>query len=830
MSIHSEQADYRWSLALFAVVFAIGAVVLLAPGQKAFAQAASDEGVLEEIVVSARRYEESIQDAPVAVNVLTADFIKNNRIQGADDIMDVTPGATYEMFSKMQPVASMRGIIAPTPGNASSEASIQTVIDNVVVTKDFMKAPALFDLQRVEVLRGPQGTSFGRNASVGLIHFVNNRPSQESSSAFSVTGGSDDLIEVDGHFNSALSDTASARFSFNYDKQDGPTESISTGKGLDGEQNTAVRLGLLFEPSDNFSAYLKAEYSEDRDESPVRHGFFQPGNAWTCDTRAYVYAAGDFDPGWPDNPAPPPTNEGAYRDTWFAPCDPFTTEISPVTQPGFPDPVDFFTDRDIITLTAELSWSLNNDLTITSITGYMNGETDSLSDVIGSPLDVGWQSVVNDGESLSQEIRIDNISSGGSIRWLAGVYALSDEEDRAEQLQFQMRDARTSPFWVPTVRETGGFNETHSWSVFGEISWDLSDRATITYGGRFVDDEKDYVTRAVGWGTNRQLEFLPGVGPDNGAPQVCRPNPPPSSGPPDPTCGSPSNPVGFTDHLVSSSWDDYISKLSLDFEINDNMTMYALYSEGFKSGTFQPDALNREQANLPVDPEDSTNFEVGLKGASDRFRYSATAYYMEIDNVQTVNLVRAGSSFLGLMSNIGSVETTGIELDGTFLITDNFLISGNLGIIDAEMKNTPEPTGAIDPSTGEVYDLSGHRPPGAPEWTYSVFGELTVPLGNGSELLFRADVRGRSDVYNQTSSRVGPRADIRLRPEIHNIGARVSWVASGGGTSLSLWGKNLNEDWDIRTFGPPSPCCTSFAAGFKGKKSYGLTLAMAFGD
>jgi iron complex outermembrane receptor protein len=825
MFTHSEKADYRWSFAISVIACVIGAAALIAPEQKALAQSVADDGVLEEIVVSARRYEESLQDAPVAVGVLTDEFIKNNRIQRADDILEVTPGATYESFSKMQPVASMRGIIAPTPGNASSEASIQTVIDNVVITKDFMKSPALYDLERVEVLRGPQGTSFGRNASVGLIHFVNKRPSQQKSRAFTVTGGSDELIEVDGHFNGGVSDAVSARFAFNYDSQDGPTESLSLGGGgLDGDRNAAFRLGLLIEPSENFSAYLKAEYSEDRDEAPVRHGFFQPGTGWTCTNRAYVYGVGDTDPGYPDSPAPPgvpPGGAGQYSQTFFAPCDPFTTEISPATIAGFPS-VDFHTNRDILTLTAELAWNFGNNMTLTSITGYMDGDTDSLADVIGSPADVGWQSVVNDGESLSQEFRIDNMASDSSVRWLVGAYFLADEEDRAEQLQFQMRDdrAQNDARWAPTVRETGGFNETTSSSVFGEISFDISDRATITYGGRYVSDDKDYITRSVGWGTNRQLVFLPGVDAlqQDGGPVVCT-----NMGPPSPTCGSESDPVGFTDHLVTGSWDDYISKLSFDFEINDNMTVYALYSEGFKSGTFQPDALNPAQADLPVNPEDSTNFEVGLKGAGDRYRYSATAYYMEIDDVQTVNLVVAGSAFLGLMSNIGSVESRGIELDGTFLVTDNFLISGNVGIIDAEMKNTPDP---VDSSI----DISGHRPPGAPEWTYAVFGELSFPMGNGSEIQLRADVRGRSDVYNQSSSRTGPRADARLRPEIHNIGARISWISSSGDTSVSLWGKNLNEDYDIENFGPPSPCCSSFAAGFRGKSSYGITASFDFDE
>ncbi len=105
-----------------------------------------------------------------------------------------------------------------------------------------------------------------------------------------------------------------------------------------------------------------------------------------------------------------------------------------------------------------------------------------------------------------------------------------------------------------------------------------------------------------------------------------------------------------------------------------------------------------------------------------------------------------GAGFTGLISNVGKVESLGLELEGTFLVTDNLLLSGNIGIIDAEMKDTLDPSGAIDPDTGEIYDLEGHRPAGAPEWTYTFFGEYTANLGNGSSLLFRADVRSRSDV------------------------------------------------------------------------------------
>ena len=267
--------------------------------------------------------------------------------------------------------------------------------------------------------------------------------------------------------------------------------------------------------------------------------------------------------------------------------------------------------------------------------------------------------------------------------------------------------------------------------------------------------------------------------------------------------------------------------MSLDFEINDNLNAYALYSEGFKSGTFQPDALNSAQATSIVDPETSQNFELGLKGASDRYQYAITAFYMEVTDVQTINLVPAGAAFVGLISNVGSVETFGIEFDGSFLVSDNFLLRGIFASLDAEMKDTLDPDGTIDPDTGEVYDISGQRPAGAPEWTYNLIGEYTVNMSSGSRLILRVDFRGRSDVFNQTSVRhISP--DPRLRPQINDWGARITWINSNDNLSISAWGKNLSEDWDISNFGPPSPCCTSYATGFRGKRQYGVTAQYNF--
>ena len=124
-----------------------------------------------------------------------------------------------------------------------------------------------------------------------------------------------------------------------------------------------------------------------------------------------------------------------------------------------------------------------------------------------------------------------------------------------------------------------------------------------------------------------------------------------------------------------------------------------------------------------------------------------------------------------------------------------------------------------------VLDLDGHRPPGAPEFTATLWAEYSLPLANGSRLSFRGDYRNRSPVFNQTSERL---TNLRKRPAISDFGARVSWTSPSGQFRVSVWGDHLREDWDIENFGPPSPCCNSFAAGFRGKRTYGVTASYDF--
>ena len=449
--------------------------------------------------------------------------------------------------------------------------------------------------------------------------------------------------------------------------------------------------------------------------------------------------------------------------------------------------------------------------------------------------DINWQGVSNDGDSLSTELRIDNVGSDAKVQWLAGVYLLEDEETRRETLNFQQRDQRGGPF-VPTVRETGGTGETSSWSVFGEVSINLTDRTRLTYGGRYVNDDKTYTTRAGGFGFSGQLAGLPGVGGNvldedgNPVPAVCTPFSPP----PNPAihiCPT----ITLPEFSQSESWDAYISKLSIDFALSDATNLYFLYSEGFKSGAFQPDALNVDQARVVTQPEESTNVEVGIKGQSSNYRYAVSVFNIKLDDVQTVNQVDLGNgAFAGLISNIGDVTTSGIEVEGTLALTDNLTVSGSFAFLDSEIGgNTPDPEGLIDPDTGQPFILDGERPGGAPDWTANLAVDYLIEFSGGSTLLMRADYRGRDDVFFQNRRRFstvdGSRSDALLRPSISEIGAQVSWRNAQDNLGVTLWGKNLREDYDISNISPfVGGGINDFAIGFRGAREYGVTVGYDF--
>lgn len=784
---------------------ALSLTVLAVPIQEALAQ-------ITEIVVTSRRYEESITDAPLAVAVMDSKFLDENRILTVQDVLNLSPGSESGQFAKAQPRLTMRGISGNTYGNASLEHAVSVVSDGVPVTKSFMMTLPVYDQERVEVLRGPQGTTFGRNATLGLIHYISARPSQERSASIEASAGERDLVGLNGHFNGGLSDTISGRIGFSYTDTPGPMDDETTGDPLDYSISTGIRASLLIEPSDNFSAYLKAEYMDDEEFPTVRRG-------------------GDTNVQWLN------ANYGSYVSN----KDPWKAQLSPDPQ-GNP----WIVEREMFNLTAELVWSLGNDLALTSITGYLDGDHYSNSDAFGTPYDIRDQLVWNDATELSQEFRLDNHASGNSFRWLAGVSYLTDEEDRLEINESEPLRGNcnsTDPTGCPRngTLVTDGTNSTDAYGIFGELTFDIADDLILAVGGRYSSDSRDLVMAVNGWGA---AGGLGGIGLDNPDPsRDC--NAITASMATPGQCGTETNPVGY-EGKVSDSWSNFSPKVSLTWAINENNNLYALYSEGFKGGGFQQDARWLAALDLVLDEEESTNIELGWKGAYDNIVFAVTLFMQEQTGIHTGNLVAVGSSQSNLLVNAKGIENTGLELEATWAATDGLTLGGNIALYDPKFSNgtiingTQAANGTI--TGGE--DVSGKIPSNNVKSSAYIFASYDWALAGGSSLRLRADVIWRDEIWGQNgaNNRLGRNLNdngfMYLRPAQTKPGLRLEWTSAEGNMGLSVWGKNLDNDPDYINYGPPfgyvylngpgTPAVRARAVGSTGRRQIGATFRYNF--
>jgi iron complex outermembrane receptor protein len=780
---------------------------------------AQEGAMLEEVIVTARRYEESITDAPVAVNVMDADYLRNQGVQHVYDILELTPGATWGEFSAAQPAFTVRGVTGNNLGNASLESAFQLVVDGIPQTKAFMMTPPPYDLARVEVMRGPQGTTFGRNATLGLMHFVTARPQREFDAQVNTTFGQRSLFGVDGFITGPLSDDVSIRLAFRRHEQDGDMESERIpGKAIDAQENTAIRASLLFEPSDDFSAYVKAEYVMDDDLPNARRSA-------SCMT--------------------PWLTSGPYINEYTGNCDPWKMDQS-IEPPG-----GFFMRRDMAFLTTELAWALDNDITITSLSGLQDGRHHTVMDVFGTPEVLQDQEVRNEGSVISTELRIDNSASGDAFRWLAGVYLQTDTEDRLEWNRgFPERGdggGRITP-QPPSHWITESTADTTSVGLFGELTFDLSDRLNLTVGGRYTDDSRDYLFtnkcsgRAGACGGFGQVSATFGGNPAydclNPANRFVG-----SFGIVE--CGTRANPMGIVEpENLSDSWDNFSGKLSLSYAVNDNNNVYFLYSEGFKAGGYQHDARNIEALRgFLVDSEESENIEIGWKGSYDRARFAITAFQQEQINAQSSALIPVGSTFTTSVVNFGGVETDGIELEGTFLLSENFLVGGNIATYDGVLGPGSLTNAEFDPNTGQAVGIDVSGADTGLDDTYVIFGEYDINMSNGSVLTLRADFQHRSQLPGppNRANNLTLDGDVNAftRPEIDNYGMNITWTSANERTVISLWGQNLGDQFDWKNIGPPIGFHYAVPGGmgpgeagrgFHGRKRWGVDARFNFGN
>ena len=567
----------------------------------AFSATAGATEILEEVVVTAQKREQNLQDVGIAVTAFSGETLKDLGLSDSVGVIAQTPGlAVARPGAGAINIFSVRGV-TQADFAANQEGPVAVYVDEAYVSLNVATNFTMFDLERVEVLRGPQGTLFGRNATGGLVQYVTVKPSQEQSASVDLQLGSKGRKRVEAAFGGGLSETVAGRIAAVWNKSDDLMHNL-IGPGGQGTDDWAVRGQLLIEPGDTLSVLLKAEFAKSDNAGGAYHH--------------RVGEAGEFAPA-------PATDFFGYRavdegDYWTAAWDAPT-----------------YAKADIKTFTAKVDWKVG-EIGLSWISNFQDIQHDYAEDSEGSPSNVFNYTQTTDVRQWSQELRAS--WEGESTNVVAGVYLLNiDGKYGQSSLVFGQADFDWSEafFGIP---EPGGYDlvsdfnqETKTWAAFTQADFKLSDTLTLTAGARWTKDKKDY-DYTQGWNNVEGLfVFFEGI-------------------------EAPGN-VPYFDFRDSLNKGDWSGKLQLDYRPSDDWLWYASLNRGIKSGGFNAPvdssgllATNEFGQFIPFAQDDNsmryggevlTSVEGGFKSTilDGRARLNTSLFYYDYKDYQIYNIV-----------------------------------------------------------------------------------------------------------------------------------------------------------------------------------------------
>jgi len=751
-----------------------------ATSDEAEAKPEQEQYALEEVFVSAQRRTESLQVVPISVTAISGDRIREGGIMNIADVALETPNFTFTQFNVGEPQYYIRGI-GNTNDSAGSDPAVATFIDDVYIGRTGGTSTDLFDLDRVEVIRGPHGTLFGKNVVGGAISIYTNRPSPEFESRLGLTVGNYDQYMLRGLVNGRMTDNLSGKFSFSKQVRDGYVDNVVDDLVYHDADNTSMRGQMLWTPSDEVDVLFGLDYSKDDLNGNCRNVNNLELNDPFGVAQA-IYA-----------PVIEETTGGDIR------------KCASSAGAG--------QKREVGGALLRIDWSMEAS-TFTSITAYREADYKWSEDLAALPWGTTTFNLIDQAEEesdqVSQEFRWAS-NGGETFDWLLGAFYMKENVDRAENF---------IGAWGPPFAAQGFFlndgdvvfaqqNTTKSYALFAKLDWHISDTWTLTVGGRYAKDKKSIQQELI----NQEdpaldVGFLTLIGhPD---PQVVLGIP--ANGPANLLAylGSGSGSFLSVPYQVpaSDSWSEFLPSADIKWQFADNNLLYFTYSKGYKSGAFQAQTSWPDDAVEPLEPENVTNFELGIKSemANNRVRINASIFHMDYTDLQVFQLI--GSLLVG-----GNAEATsqGIEVDVAALLTENWILGITYGYLDAE----------YDTYLLADNDWSGNRLPRSSEHSGSINTTYTAILSGGSAIDFSAVYSAKSDFYFDPANHPG-----QLEKGFGLLDASVTWRSAGDRWNVSLWGRNLTDE-EFRTHS-----ILSNAAGtvdlWSLPRTYGLTVSWNF--
>lgn len=726
-----------------------GCVVTLATGLNCALAAARDPivelGALEEIVVSARRREENVQDVPISITAYSGARLEQLGVENLADVAHFSPNMQFDATAAVSGSSAASTIfirgIGQTDFTLNSDPGVGVYIDGVYLARSVGSLLDLIDVQTVEVLRGPQGTLFGKNTIGGALNITTRRPAEEFGGYIEAQGGNFDRRNIKVRLDAPLSPTFLTSLSVASLNEDGYQKRLLQPGSEDlGNMDRVVARGrAVWKPGDAFEVDIIADYSRGREQSvPQSVLVIEPGTG----APFLEAAAGLSGAGATIRPQFVGQFEGAdLLNGRFMTSDPRVSYYGGISRSDF----------DIFGVSATLSWELGA-LSLKSISAYREIDSQFARDALSSPFVVADTFDDYDQEQWSQELQVSG-ELGERGNYVAGV--------------FYLREKGTNSNLVDTSiggLGSGGSVDNESIAVFAQADFGFTERLGATLGMRYTDEQKGF-SPAFRGGSQRFTSNANGLA--MGFPAVV--------------------PLILDgDYETSSSQTDVTAALRL--KIIDDLLTYVSYSTGFKAGGFSQRIGPGPGIPAPsFRPEEVSMVEVGVKwlGFGDRLRLNVAVFQTDYDDVQITPLFEG----IGPVTrNAGEARIRGAEVEFALAPNRSFDVTGGFGWLDTEYRSlTPESQVNVNLNGAPVLTLDSELAK-SPELSANVAVAGHWPMGSGT-LTASVDWSYTSEMFNDVLNSV----ELR-RPDLSLYGAALSFVTADERWTFSARGVNLGDE------------------------------------
>ncbi|MEJ2443355.1 MAG: TonB-dependent receptor [Exilibacterium sp.] len=739
--------------------------------------------LIDEIIVTAQKRSENIQDVPISISVIGSETIETKGITNISQIADFLPNVEMDNTSPFSGSSSVlsayiRGI-GQNDFAFNMETGVGLYVDGVYYGRTIGAVVDTLDLERIEVLKGPQGTLFGRNTIGGAVSVITRDPTKEFSYQVGVTRGSFNRLDTRVSLDVPLiNDLLYSQFSFSSKQRDGYQKRIAfpdsenfqtdvgnfiaernqdANGGTSGDEDALNgRVKFLLTPTDTLDITLTADVSR-TDETAIPSSLIsvEPGplgglyntcistpvdiirtdptlSAVCLDRSVVGTGLGGVNV---DNN---PDNDRLPLDDRYITGDPDRTYAVGSN----------FSQVDAWGTSLLMDWSLTDTVTLKTITAYRELESSTGVDNSGMPMVMVDTSFHTVQEQLSQEFQLMGNAFDDRLKWAAGLYYFEEEGSLVDTVVF-----------AEGLVQVFGLNnlENEAWAVFTNLDYAITNDWGLTLGLRHTEEEKTLEGRQR---ELNRLSFKLGF---------------PAALFPDPDDLTRVYPLGIN----RLKFDDTSVRAGTEYYIKDNIMAYYSYSEGFKSGGWSTRLSQPEPGNIApmFEPETAKSHELGLKSRlwNDRARFNFATFYTDYENIQ-VTVIRGLSP---LFENAAAGEISGIELEGQIVPIPRLVLTGSLGYLNAKYTELDEGT------LIEASDLFVNTP----ERSASLGAEYKLPLSFGGDLVLAANWSHKSEVANNAENTPGTN-----QPSINLYNTYMTYISANGTWDLTLSGKNLSDE------------------------------------